>query len=139
MHREDRARNEQDANACLEDIGCCEDSLSTTTTTGFGVRPFSGWDGRIEEVRSFLDGDVGDVGLALDAATYLVMSHYHIGPSELHRLSPGGFSQMFAWATAIEQVKGEQMEEALNDTSSSSGGESLKVSSTSMNKMPFSE
>jgi len=46
---------------------------------------------------------------------------------------------MFAWATAIEQVKGEQMEEALNDTSSSSGGESLKVSSTSMNKMPFSE
>jgi hypothetical protein len=83
--------------------------------------------------------DEGDIGLAMDAAMYFVMSHYHIGPSELSKLSPAGFGQLFSWATATEQVKAEKMEEQMGDAPNAGGKERHKIKSTSMNKMPFSE
>ena len=85
------------------------------------------------------NGDGGGVDMALDAAMYFVMSHYHIGPSELSKITSKGFTQMFTWAVATEQIKAEQMEEAVGDMPNAGGNETHKISSTSMNKMPFSE
>ena len=77
--------------------------------------------------------------MALDAAMYFVMSHYHIGPSELAKITTEGFTQMFTWAVATEQIKGEQIEETMGDIPNAGGKETHKIKSTSMNKMPFSE
>jgi len=83
------------------------------------------------------DGD-GGVDMAMDAAMYFVMSHYHIGPSELAKLSPSGFAKMLSWATATEQVKAEKLEEKMSEMPSGDG-ETHRISSTRMDRMPFSE
>jgi len=72
------------------------------------------------------------VGLALEFPLYIVMSHYHLGPKDLHGVSPYGFSLMFRWALAQKKAEADQME--------SSEPDSMKIESTSMSRpMPFSE
>ncbi len=70
--------------------------------------------------------------MAMDSATYLVMSHYSVSLREVNQLTPSEFDQMFTWAAAVKSLEAKQAAEQQR--------QGQKVESTDYSRpMPFSD
>ena len=73
--------------------------------------------------------------MAVESATYLVMSHYSLGLQDIAELTPGGFSMMFTWAAATLRHQSEMQKDE-----SAKAQSKVRVGSTDTSRpMPHSE
>ena len=56
--------------------------------------------------------------MALESASYLVMQHYSLSLTDLSRLTPDQFAQMFCWAAAVKKMEADENEKAMRESNS---------------------
>lgn len=58
------------------------------------------------------------MGMAFESSSYLVMQHYSLSLTDLSRLTPDQFSQMFCWAAAVKKMEAKENEKAMRESNS---------------------
>ena len=87
----------------------------------------------MSEVYNFMTNPTPDAEMAFDSAAYFVAKHYGLSIMEVWNMPISAFEKSFAWASAAERIKSEEIQKATDGAKNKT-----RVGSTH-GPMPFSE